>query len=163
MQYEINYLGKNYKSEQGFEIISDEEYYEIKEKWYKKPKKEDVLYEMANLRHGSTQIPLITKYYFIELMDNTLECHCKWSINEVMKNKELLSVFVDKTKKNPKVFTSNEITENIDAAFRLGGKGIATKVAQFPVKTVDFILDKYNVNNNWYDYSCGWGGVSRVL
>jgi hypothetical protein len=91
-------------------------------------------------------------------MDNTLHYKCKWSINEIMKNKEALSIFVDKIKKNDKVFTSNSVVENLDTVFRLGGKGIATKVAQFPVKTVDFILEKYNVNNNWYDYSCGWGG-----
>lgn len=158
MEYEINYLGQSYKSESGFEIISDVEYYKIKEDWYKKPDKKDVLYEMAGLRHGGTKIPLITDYYFRALMDNTLECHCKWSINEVMQNKALLSVFVDKTRKNPKVFNSESISENLDTAFRLGGKGIATKVAQFPVKTVDFILSKYNINNHWYDYSCGWGG-----
>lgn len=158
MKYEIDYLGKHYKSDSGFDIISNEEFSKIVNDWYKKPSKDDVLWEMSGLRHGNTSINFITKYYFRELMDNTLHYRCKWTINEVMKNKELLSVFVDKVRKNDKVFTSDSIVENLDTAFRLGGKGIATKVAQFPVKTVDFILKKYNVNNNWYDFSCGWGG-----
>lgn len=40
---------------------------------------------------------------------------------------------------------------------RLGGKGVCSKPANFPIKTVDQILEKYNVNNYWYDFSCGWG------
>ena len=158
MKHEITYLGKTYKSNSGFEIISDQEFEKIVSEWYKKPSKEEVLNEMVGLRHGNSSISVITKYYFRKLMDNTLHYKCKWSINEVMKNKEALSIFVDKNKKNDKVFTSNSIVENLDTVFRLGGKGIATKVAQFPVKAVDFILEKYNINNNWYDYSCGWGG-----
>ena len=157
-KYEINYLGKQYKSESGFEIITDTEYEQIKNDWYKKPPFEKVRYEMAMLKNGGSVISEITNYYFRELMDNTTVYHSKYSINEVFSNKELLSVFVDKTRKNPKVFSSKSIVENIDTAFRLGGKGLASKVAQFPLKTVDYILEKYNVNNNWYDFSCGWGG-----
>lgn len=40
---------------------------------------------------------------------------------------------------------------------RLGGKGVCSKPANFPIKTVDAVLSKYNVNNIWYDFSCGWG------
>lgn len=158
MKKELTYLGKTYKSESGFEVISDKEFCDIVNEWYTIPKKDDVIWEMVGLRHGNSSINLITKYYFRKLMDNTLHYRCKWTINEVMQNKELLSVFVDKVKKNDKVFTADSMIENLDTAFRLGGKGVATKVGQFPVKTVDFILEKYNVNNNWYDYSCGWGG-----
>ena len=156
--FEINYKGKNYVSKDGFEIISDNEYEEIYKQWYALPKLRDVLIEMSALRKGGCVISNITKYYFRKLMDNTLHYKCKWSINEVMESKELLSVFVEKVKKNKKVFDSDNIIDNLDAAFRLGGKGIATKVAQFPVQTADYILSKYNVNNCWYDYSCGWGG-----
>lgn len=154
---EINYLGKHYKSETPFPLISQEEHSEIKEMWYKKPNKEEVLYEMAGLRHGSIKMPLITKYYFRRLMDNTVVYRCKWSINEVMQSREVLSMFVDRIKNNKKVFDSDNICDNIDTAFRLGGSSVAKKVAQFPLATVDYILEKYNINNNWYDYSCGWG------
>ena len=39
----------------------------------------------------------------------------------------------------------------------MGGKGVCSKPANFPIKTVDAVLSKYNVNNIWYDFSCGWG------
>jgi hypothetical protein len=99
MKYEIDYLGKHYKSESGFEVISDKEFCDIVNEWYATPKKDDVIWEMVGLRHGNSSINLITKYYFRKLMDNTLHYRCKWTINEVMQNKELLSVFVDKVKK----------------------------------------------------------------
>ena len=41
--------------------------------------------------------------------------------------------------------------------FGLAGKGVASPPTQFSLKTVDEVLAKYNVNGNWYDYSCGWG------
>lgn len=156
--YKISYLGKDYKSDNGFEIMSDQEYADIYKKWYQKPDFSKVQQEMANLRRGSNIIAEITEYYFRELMDNTVVYHSKWSINEVFANKELLSVFVDRIKRNDKVFNSDNIIDNLDTAFRLGGKGIAVKVAQFPIKAVDFVLEKYNMNNSWYDFSCGWGG-----
>lgn len=40
---------------------------------------------------------------------------------------------------------------------RLGGKGVASKPTNFPISTIDYILKNYNVNNNYYDFSCGWG------
>jgi len=49
------------------------------------------------------------------------------------------------------------ITDKISTAFRLCGKGLAEKPANFPIKTADEILTKYNVNNKLLDYSCGWG------
>ena len=42
-------------------------------------------------------------------------------------------------------------------AIELGGKAYASKPTNFPLKTVDYVLENYNVNNNWYDFSCGWG------
>lgn len=72
--------------------------------------------------------------------------------------KDLLGHFVEKTTCNPKVYPKElPLIKNIETAFRLGGKGTAAKPSNFPIKTVDYILSKYNVNNNWYDFSCGWG------
>ena len=158
MKHDIEYKGKKYHSKDGFEVISDNEYQAIKKEWYLLPDFDKVLLEMSALRQGLVSISCITDYYFRKLMDNTVKYYDKWSINDVFDNKELLSVFVDRTKRNPKVFSSKSIVENIDTAFRLGGKGIASKVSQFPLKVVDQILEKFNVNGNWYDFSCGWGG-----
>ena len=47
--------------------------------------------------------------------------------------------------------------KNLETYFRLGGKGATAKPTNFPISTADRILKLYNVNNNYYDYSCGWG------
>lgn len=44
---------------------------------------------------------------------------------------------------------------------RLKGKGLVGIPYQYPVKSVVDVLNRYNVNNNYYDISCGWG--SRLL
>lgn len=40
---------------------------------------------------------------------------------------------------------------------RLGGNPFCKFPLNYPINNIDYILSKYNVNNNWYDYSCGWG------
>ena len=40
---------------------------------------------------------------------------------------------------------------------RLGGNPFCKFPPNYPINNIDYILSKYNVNNNWYDYSCGWG------
>ena len=51
--------------------------------------------------------------------------------------------------------------KKIETAFRLCGFKTASKPSNFPLKTVDQILAEYNVNDNYYDFSCGWG--TRLL
>ena len=53
--------------------------------------------------------------------------------------------------------TKNSDISNIKTVFRLSPSGTATKLPNYPYKSVKEILDKYNVNNNYYDFSCGWG------
>ena len=130
MEYDIKYKGQTYHSRDGFDMLADSEYEQIKAEWQKKPDWKSVELEICGLRCGNVKMPLITDYYFRSLMDNTVKYFDKWSINDVIQYKPLLSVFADKVKKNPNVFTSESLIENIDTAFRLGGKGVASKVAQ---------------------------------
>lgn len=82
----------------------------------------------------------------------------KWSIAEVLECKDLVSSLVARTQYNKKVYPdSDPLIKKIETAMRLGGKGVCSKPANFPIKTVDAVLSKYNVNNIWYDFSCGWG------
>lgn len=81
----------------------------------------------------------------------------KWTIADCFEYKPLLDRFYSKTLKNANVFTSDRLIDNIETAFRLGGKGVASKVANFPIATVEKVFKRYNVNNNYYDMSCGWG------
>lgn len=91
-------------------------------------------------------------------MAKTKLYHSKWSIEDVFECKDLLSYFVEKCSHNEKVFPkTNSLIKNVETCLRLGGKGIASKPSNFPIKTVDYILAKYNKNNCWYDFSCGWG------
>lgn len=153
----VSYAGRTKGFTKDFEIISDEEYNKICEEWYRKPDINKVKEEMILLDEGGTKFSEITDYYFRDIMDDTVRVRGVWSINEVMSNKELLSSVVSRIKNKPKFFTCKTLIENIDMCFRVGTNGTAVKVGQFPIKIVDDILYEYNVNGNYYDYSCGWG------
>ena len=47
--------------------------------------------------------------------------------------------------------------KNIKTVLRLSPSGTAAKVSNFPYKTMLDVFEKYNTNNNYYDFSCGWG------
>jgi hypothetical protein len=47
--------------------------------------------------------------------------------------------------------------KNFEAALRLSGGGVAMKPSNYPIKSVDEVLSKYNINGKYYDFSCGWG------
>ena len=53
------------------------------------------------------------------------------------------------------------LTKKIATAFRLCGIRYCVKVPNFPLKVAAETVAKWNVNGNYYDYSCGWG--SRLL
>ena len=104
---------------------------------------------------GGYKTTAIMNYFIQEIMSKTVLWHCKWSIEDVFDCKDLLARFVAQTYTNDKVFPPDKpLIKNVETALRIGGKGVAEKPANFPLKTVDYILNKYNVNNWWYDYSC---------
>lgn len=141
--------------------LTDEEFDKIKKQYFAKPDFELVKKQFISLSKGGVQSNYITDYYVKRLMCKTKLYSCKWTVEDVFNCKDLLAYFISKTKTNDKVFTSNDICKNIDTAIRLGGKGVAKKPTNFPIKAVDEVLSQYNVNNNWYDFSCGWG--ARLL
>lgn len=158
MTKEIKYKGRTLETKFIAEI-SDQEYNKIVNDYYKKPDFNEVKKEFINLEKGGTKNSNITNYYVKDLMAKTKIYYNKWSIEEVLQCKELVETFVAKTRTNEKVYPrTNSLIKNIETAFRLGGKGACSKPANFPIKTVDEILSKYNKNNNYYDFSCGWGG-----
>ena len=114
--------------------------------------------EILKFHQGGVKINIITNYYFKALKSKVVLYHSKFSIQEVFMCKELLEVFNGKVALNKKVFPDNQpLINNIATAIRLGGKGIASKPTNFPVKVAKQILEIYNINNNYYDFSCGWG------
>ena len=157
--YSLTYKGKTYTSKDGFELLSQDEFDSIKKLWYTLPSWSEIESEILKLKYGGTCISKITKYYFRNLMDDTVKYFDKWCINDVFNYLPLLSVIIDKIKRNETFFNIEKMTLDkcVDKWFSLGSKGIVGKVAQFPISICDYILNTYNVNNVWYDYSCGWG------
>lgn len=149
----IRYKGETLETKH-YEEISDEEFEELKKQYYEKPDFEEV---KKQLKSG-LKIDKITNYYFKDIMAKVKIYSCKWSVEDVFENKELVGFFKSKTLDNKDVFPDNHSTiKKIETAIRLGGKGYAKKPTNFPLKTIDEVLEKYNINNNYYDYSCGWG------
>ena len=142
-----------------FTDISEEQYEDIVEKMYEKPHYSFVREQMANIyMYNKTTNNYITDYYFKDLMYDTKVWYNKWSISEMLKCKELVELFVKKIQCNDKVYPKDQpLINNFKTALRLGGKGIASQVPNFPLDVADMIIRAYNVNNNYYDFSCGWG------
>ena len=153
----ITYKGKTLKTKH-YKEITEEERQQLEKNYYSLSNYQDVVKQFKTINNGGVKIDKITNYYFKELMA-MVQCSCaKWTVKDVFENRELLGVFVAKALTNDKVFPPTEpLWKNVCTAMRLGGKGYAKLPTQFPIKTVDLILNKYNINNNYLDYSCGWG------
>lgn len=157
MEKRIEYNGKELITKHWVEI-TDEEFEQIRKDYYQKPPFEEVQKEFKNLYNGGVKHSEITNYYVKDLMAKTQIYYNKWSIEDVFNCKDLVASFLARTRYNEKFFPENAPTiKKIETALRVGGKGVASKPSNFPLKTVDMILEKYNVNNYWYDFSCGWG------
>jgi hypothetical protein len=153
----ISYKGETLETNHWCEL-SDETFKKLRDDYYAKPTIEEVQKEMRTIARGGQKNSHITNYYVKDLMAKTKLYHSKWSIEDVFECKDLLSYFVERCSHNEKVFPkTNPLIKNIETCLRLGGKGVALKPSNFPIKTVDYILSKYNKNNCWYDFSCGWG------
>ena len=158
MKKTIEYLGKKYSPTYEYELLDDDKYNWLRNEYYSKPSFEEVQKEFKCIEKGGTKNTNITNYYVRDLMDKTLNKNNRWCIEDVLNCKELLSYFWYRTKLNEKVFLPNEKPRRkLDTAFRIGGRTIASRPSNFPIKIVDKILEKYNTNNYWYDFSCGWG------
>lgn len=153
----IEYKGKILETTL-YKEMTEEEYKDIVNEYYAKPNFEEVKKQFVALSKGGVKNNHITNYYVKDLMAKTLIYFNKWSIEEVFEHKPLVEFFMGKANNNKKVFPDTMTNcQKIETAFRLCGKGVASKPANFPIKTVDEILENYNINNNYYDFSCGWG------
>lgn len=113
------------------------------------------------LLKGKMSINHIYSYYFEKVASKTILYHSKFSIWETLHCDELIQLFINKTKTNPKVFDSDDILRNFKTAIRLGGKGITAKASNFPLKECVELLKLYGNNDLkdkvYVDTSCGWG------
>lgn len=157
MQHTIEYKGKRFVTDI-YKELSDSEYQRLKDEYFAKPDINEVKNQMLSIWSGGTKSNLITAYYVKDLMIKTQVYYSKWTVEDVFNYKPLLEWVWGKIHKNRKLFPeSNSDISNIEKVLQIGGKGVATKPTNFPIKTVDYVLQNYNINNNWYDFSCGWG------
>ena len=153
----IEYKGKTLETKNYVEV-SDEERQLLRAEYYKKPDKNEVIVQLRKLASNGVMMDKINRYYFRELMAQTQIYSAKWTVDDVFNSNELLGVFKAKTLTNKKVFPDDmPLSKKIEAAIRLSGKGYAKIPTNYPMKSVREILNKYNINNNFYDFSCGWG------
>jgi len=156
-KYVIEYKGKfivtNYYNE-----VSNDIYDMIYSEYYKKPTIYEVHKNLKHVHNGSTAVPKIVNYYFKDLMSKVKLYTKKWTIEEILESKDLLGFFIAKINKFTNVYPKDvRLIKNFETALRIGSSGIAGKPSNFPMKTIDDILETYNINNNYYDFSCGWG------
>lgn len=153
----ISYKGQSINTKHHTDI-TEEERAEIEQGYYQLPPFEEVKKQFKCLSNGGVKLDKVTHYYFRKLMAQVQCSKAKWTVADVFENKELLGIFISKSSQNKKCFPDDYPTwKKVQKAISLGGKGYAKIPTQFPVKTADMILEKYNVNNKFYDYSCGWG------
>ena len=157
MKTEITYKGKTFVTGTPIVHLTDEEWHEIKRQFYQKPPIEEVIAQMEKLHNGKVMINKIIAYYLKELMGDALVSGCKFTVNDIFDCKELLEYAYSKTLLNKKVYIHEEPVKNIDRVLSIGGSaGCVRRVTNFPLKTAREIIQKYNVNGNYYDFSCGW-------
>ena len=156
-KYRIEYGGVSFDTLY-WEDLPDDEFNKAKADYYNPPPMEKVLAQLKKVADGGTKIDLITHKYFRELMSKVKIHYNKWTIEDVFNCKDLVGYMSAKARQNEKVYPPEwSLYRKMYKMFGLAGKGVASPPTQFLLKTVDEVLAKYNVNGNWYDYSCGWG------
>lgn len=156
-KYTIEYNGQTLVTKNWIPV-TEEELLEYKNEYYLKPSLDVVKKQMKKITSDGVMIDKITRYYYRDLMAKVKLSTAKWSVEDVFSSTDLCGVFKAKVLNSPKVFNPEvSMGYNIERAIALGGKGYAKVPTQFPFKTADFIYKHYNINNNVYDFSCGWG------
>lgn len=158
----IEFNGKTVETKHGSRDFDLNDIEIIKNGYFNENKNEALKQLNDVLFCGKFTINKIYSYYFERVASKTTLYHSKFSIYETLQCDELIQVFLNKIKSNPKVFNSNDIIKNFKTAIRLGGKGITAKPSNFPLKECYNLLKNYinedcTKNKIYIDTSCGWG------
>lgn len=144
-----------------YEEVSEEEFNRAREEYFNRGTLKDRLKCLKSFIKGSG-INKVTALYFKDLMAKVRFKDAKYTIEEVFNSRDLVNQSAGVFKNNTKVYpTTWTLCQNLVKRFGIGGKSFAKKPTQYPVESVESILSKYNVNDNYYDFSCGWG--ARLL
>jgi len=157
-KYKIEHMGRILHTNHFNKNISDDICQEIREKYQEKPKKTLADRNLKKIHNGGTMVNHITGFYIRDLMDKVKLYSAKWSIEEMLQSNDLIRYFYSRILSSKKVYPEKlGLHSNFKTAIRISGGGVVMKPSNFPMKTIDYILNKYNLNNNYYDFSCGWG------
>lgn len=155
--YVIEHKGKTLETSH-FYPLTEQECEDIRQAYYKKPEISEVKNNFLAIEKGSVIASSIMNYYMKDLMAKVKLYSPRWSIEEVLECNDLIRYFWSRVIASEKVYPPEHGTiRNFETALRISGGGVAMKPSNFPMKTIDMILQKYNINGNYYDYSCGWG------
>lgn len=156
-KYSITHKGKTLETNHWYPL-TDAECSLLKEAYYTKPHISLVDRNLKTISKGGTQVAHITNYYVKDLMAKVKLLSPRWSIEEVFESNELIRYFWSRVMSSEKVYPPHKTNiNNFETALRLSGGGVAMKPSNFPMKSIDQILEQYNVNDKYYDFSCGWG------
>lgn len=154
----IEYKGKVIETDKDYDWVPDELCEELRREFYKKPSIDKVEKNLKTIHKGGVKVTEVTNYFFKDLIAKVVFHDRRWSIEEVLENDEILKLCYCFTQGNEKFFPkTNPPIKNLETAFRVGCARATRKASNFPMKTIDSILKQYNVNDVYYDYSCGWG------
>ena len=137
--------------------LSDKKFEELREQYYRKPNISLVKEELHKIKNASNRNMNITKYFFRDIMAKVSLDGNPWTIEEVFESKDVLGILYSFIHVNDKIFPPEvPDIDKIETALRIGPR-VTQKPSNYPMQSVRDILTKYDINGNYYDYSCGWG------
>jgi hypothetical protein len=151
----IKYKGKVLETKHYVEL-TDEQFEEIKDLLTSPPTLLQLHKSIKNFQKGNNSLNEIKGYFFRDLMYKVSLWHSKWPVEDIFINKEIMGYFYAKSEENKAFYGDIPLKARMEKSIR-NGKGVCSIVSNFPPKTVQLMLEKYNVNNHYYDFSCGWG------
>lgn len=152
----IQHNGKEFNTIHYDDTLTDSECEEIRQNIFCKPDYTLVEKQLKIIR-SSKKVNFIIEYFLRSIMNDSKNKNMKWTVNEFLQSNDLIRFLSGKVKNNPSFYTSKNKYDNLKTVLRLSPSGTAQTIPNFPFEKAKEIICKYNVNNNYYDYSCGWG------
>lgn len=161
MKKSFEYLGKTVNTQYYDDLngFDEELYNKIVSEFYSKDYDKMVKQLKGVLFNNKVMINHIYEYFFEEVANDTVLHNSRWSINEALASKDVMSLMFNKIKEKPKVFGDIIDVKSVKTCFRIGNVGIASKASNFPLKECNRILRDYTTGNKklYIDTSAGWG------
>jgi len=156
-KHRVEHLGKVLNTNT-WAYLSKDQCDDIRKQYYAKPDFDLVAKNLKDICAGGTGVSAITRYYVRDLMSKVVLHHSKWSVAEMLECDDLIRHFHGRVLSNVDVYPVDiPLIKNFETAIRVGSKGATGIPTNFPMDVVDSILKTYNINDRYYDFSCGWG------